>query len=95
MEGTLMDFDVRMTLPGLGAHPANGEAVLDGLMALAPDVDPVVSQALDAGTLSVSISCDAADSSSAAKAATGLLERVLGSFQPETVDVQVQLTDAA
>jgi hypothetical protein len=95
MEGTLMSFDVRMTLAELGGDPANGEWFLEAFLAVAPQTDPVVSQNLDDKTLTISVSCDAANPAAAVKVATQLLHEVVGRNDHEMIEVNAELLAAA
>jgi hypothetical protein len=70
-----MSFDIDITVSDLGADPTLGERVFEALLDAAPEYEPVVSQDLEAGTLSASLSCDAESPGSAAEKATTTFHR--------------------
>jgi hypothetical protein len=95
MEGTLVSFDVRITVAELGHDSANGERFLDAFLAVAPESDPVVSQNLHDGTLTVSFACDAQDATAAVATATETFRHATGLIDAQVIAVQADLPQAA
>jgi hypothetical protein len=94
MEGTLMSFDVEITIAGL--DPVGGERLFDALVDALPETDPVASHNTLTGTFAVSLSVEAPDAQSAIADATKQFRRATTEFEDiEVSEIQASLPRAA